>query len=63
MPTIRKKQTRRTLKPKTTTVIVIEKYISPEEISCPEKVAAAKAMLRNVKIEAPGFGPFNIYPD
>ncbi len=59
MSTIRKKLTRKKLK-RTTTVIVIEKDISPEETLFPEKVAKAKAMLRNIKINDPRIGPINI---
>ena len=60
MPTIRKKLTRKKLKVKTTTVFVIEKDISPEETLFPEKVAKAKAMLRNIKVNDPRIGPINI---
>lgn len=60
MPTVRKKLTRKTLKRRTTTVIVIEKDISPEETLFPEKVAKAKAMLRNIKVNDPRIGPINI---
>jgi hypothetical protein len=59
MSTIRKKLTRKKLK-RTTTVIVIEKDISPEETLFPEKVAQAKAMLRNIKVSDPRIGPINI---
>lgn len=63
MAIIKNKKTRRILKLGNTTVIEIEKYILPEEISCPEKYAEAKATLRKVKIMDPRFGPFSIYPD
>ena len=60
MPTIGKKLTRKTLKRRTTTVIVIEKDIPPEETLFPEKVAKAKAMLRNIKVSDPRIGPINV---
>jgi hypothetical protein len=60
MATIRKKLTRKKLKVNTTTVFVIEKDISPEETLFPEKVAEAKATLRNIKVSDPRIGPINI---
>jgi hypothetical protein len=63
MATIRKKESRKIVNLKTTTVIVIEKDILPEEVSCPEKIAAAKAMLRNVKVMDPRIGPIKISED
>jgi predicted transglutaminase-like protease len=63
MATIRKKLTRKKLQGRTTLVFVIEKDILPEETLFPEKVAAAKAMLRNIKVLDPRIGPINIDPD